>query len=331
MASYIGRRKFLATLGGGAAAWPLAARAQQPAIPVIGFLDSRPADAMSERLRAFRQGLKDTGYVEGENLAIVYRFAENQADRLPELAADLVRRQVAVIATAGPPAVFAAKAATATIPTVFIVADDPVRLDLVASIARPGGNLTGINLFNSELGAKRLELLHELVPRATRVAVLVNRVDEANTGSTLRDAEAAARAIGLQTQVLNANTSREIDTAFEAMARERPDALFVGASPFLNGRRFQLVQLAAFHRLPATYSQREIAEVGGLMSYGANIGDAYRQLGVYIGRILKGAKPADLPVVQASKFELVINAQTARMLGLTVPDKLLALADEVIE
>jgi len=231
----------------------------------------------------------------------------------------------------GPPAVLAAKAATATIPTLFVVAEDPVKLDLVASIARPGGNLTGINLFNSELVAKRLELLHELVPRAARIAVLVNPADEGNTKPTVRDAEAAGRAMALQIQVLNATTSREIDAAFEAMARERPDALFVGASPFLNGRRFQLVQLAAFHRLPATYSQREIAEVGGLMSYGANIGDAYRQLGVYVGRILKGAKPADLPVVQASKFELVINAQTARMLGVTVPDKLLATADEVIE
>jgi putative ABC transport system substrate-binding protein len=327
----IARRELLVALGGAAASWPLAARAQQPAMPVIGLLESRSPDAISDRLRAFRQGLKDTGYVEGENIAIEYRFAENQIDRLPALAADLVRRQVAVIATAGPSAAFAVKTATATIPSLFAVAEDPVRLDLVASLARPGGNLTGINVFNSELVTKRLELLRELVPRAKRVAVLVDPADEANTRSTLRDAEAAARAMGLRIQVVNATTTHEIDAAFEAMAREKADALFVGAFPFLNGRRVQLVQLAAFHRLPATYSQRETAEVGGLMSYGANLQDAYRQLGVYAGRILKGAKPADLPVVQSSKFELVINASTARMLGLTVPDKLLVAADEVIE
>jgi putative tryptophan/tyrosine transport system substrate-binding protein len=327
----IGRRELLAALGGAAAARPLTARAQQAAVPVIGLLESRSPDAISDRLRAFRQGLKDTGYVEGENIAIEYRFAENQIDRLSTLAADLVRRQVAVIATVGPSAAFAVKAATATIPSLFVVAEDPVRLDLVASLARPGGNLTGINVFNSELVTKRLELLRELVPRAKRVAVLVDRTDEANTGSTLRDAEAAARAMGLQIQVFNANTKREIDAAFEAMARDKADALFVGAFPFLNGRRVQLVQLAAFHRLPATYSQREIVEVGGLMSYGANLGDAFRQLGGYAGRILKGAKPADLPVMQSSKFELVINADTARMLGIEVPPMLLVRADEVIE
>jgi putative ABC transport system substrate-binding protein len=326
------RRAFITLLGAGAAAtWPLAARAQQPGLPVIGFLDSRPPDAISDRLRAFRQGLKDTGYVEGENIVVEYRFAENQIDRLSTLAADLVRRRVAVIATAGPSAAFAVKAATATIPSFFVVAEDPVRLDLVASLARPGGNLTGINVFNSELVTKRLELLRELVPRAKRVALLVDRADEANTGSTVRDAEAAARTMGLRIQELNASTKREIDAAFEAMAREKADALFVGAFPFLNGRRVQLVQLAAFHRLPATYSQREIAEVGGLMSYGANLGDAYRQLGVYAGRILKGAKPADPPVMQSSKFELVINADTARMLGIEVPPMLLARADKVIE
>jgi putative tryptophan/tyrosine transport system substrate-binding protein len=325
------RREFITLIGGAAAARPLTARAQQAAVPVIGLLESRSPDAISDRLRAFRQGLKDTGYVEGENITIEYRFAENQIDRLSTLAADLVRRQVAVIATAGPSAAFAVKAATATIPSLFVVAEDPVRLDLVASLARPGGNLTGINVFNSELVTKRLELLRELVPRAKRVAVLVDRTDEANTGSTLRDAEAAARAMGLQIQVFNANTKREIDAAFEAMARDKADALFVGAFPFLNGRRVQLVQLAAFHRLPATYSQREIVEVGGLMSYGANLGDAFRQLGGYAGRILKGAKPADLPVMQSSKFELVINADTARMLGIEVPPMLLARADEVIE
>src|SRR6516165_7381957 len=263
------RREFIRLLGG-TAAWPITARAQQPAIPVIGFLNSNlnstSLDTGSHLLRAFRQGLKDTGYVEGENIAIEYRFAENQVDRLPTLAADLVHRKVAVIASAGPSAAFAVKAATATIPSLFVVAEDPVRPDLVASLARPSGNLTGINVFNSELVTKRLELLRELVPRAKQVAVLVDRTDEANAGSTLRDAEAAARAMGLRIQVFNANTKREIDVAFEAMAREKADALFVGAFPFLTGRRVQLVQLAAFHRLPATYSQREIAEVGGLMS-----------------------------------------------------------------
>jgi len=324
------RRQFI-TLLGGAAAWPLAARAQQPGMSVIGLLDSRSPDAMSDRLRAFRQGLKDAGYVEGENVAIIYRFAENQMDQLPELAAELVRRQVAVIATTVSTGTFAAKAATTTIPIVFLVGEDPVRLGLVASLARPSGNLTGINLFTAELTAKRLELLRELVPQAARVAVLVNPADGPITEATLRDAEAAARAVGLQIQVLNANTSREIDAAFETMARERPDALFVATSPFFIGRRIQLVQLAAFHRLPATYSLREMAESGGLMSYGPNIADAFRQAGVYAGRILKGAKPADLPVVQSSKFELVINHQTARLLGLTVPDKLLVAADQVIE
>jgi ABC-type uncharacterized transport system substrate-binding protein len=322
------RRQFISLLGG-AAAWPLAARAQQPAMPVIGLLDIRSPDTMEGRLRAFRQGLRDTGYVERENVAIEYRWAENQVDRLPALAAELVRRQVAVFVTAGGPvAVLAAKAATTTIPVVFAVAEDPVRLGLVASLARPGGNLTGINLFTIELAAKRLELLRELVPGATRMAVLVTA---ANAETTVRDVEAAARALGLQIQVFNVSTSREIDAAFATFAHERPDALFVSGDPFLSGRRIQLAQLAAFHRLPTTYALRDYAEAGGLMSYGPSITDAFRQIGVYTGRILKGAKPADLPVVQPNKFELVINAQTARMLGLTVPPPLLALADEVIE
>jgi putative tryptophan/tyrosine transport system substrate-binding protein len=323
------RREFI-TLLGGACAWPLATRAQQPAMPVIGFLDSRPSDAISDRLRAFRQGLKDTGYVEGENVAILHRFAEDQVDRLPELAADLVRRQVAVMIATGVGA-FVAKAATATIPIIFVAAEDPAKLGLVANIARPGGNLTGINLFNTELVAKRLDLLRELVPRAARIAVLVNPADGASTETTVRDATAAAQAIGLQIQVFHANTGREIDAAFETMARDGYEALFVGASPYLAGRRVQLAQLAAFNRLPTTYSNREYVDVGGLISYGSSISDALRQVGVYAGRILRGAKPADLPVVQASKFELVINAATARMLGLTVPDKLLSLADAVIE
>jgi putative ABC transport system substrate-binding protein len=324
------RREFITLIGGAAVAWPLAARAQQ-AMPAIGFLDSRLPDAITDRLRGFRQGLKDTGYVEGENVSIVYRFAENQDDRLPELASELVRQRVAVIVTSGPLAAFAAKAATATIPITFLVGDDPVRLGLVTSLARPGGNMTGINIFNSELAAKRLELLRELVPRAARLAVLLNPADVSLTETQLKEVSAAARTMGLQIEVLNANTSLEINAAFETMGRERPDAVFVAVTPFLNGRRVQLAQLAAFHRLPATYAVRDYAEAGGLMSYGSNIVDAYRQVGIYSGRILKGAKPADLPVVQSSKFELVINAQTARMLGLTVPPTLLALADAVIE
>jgi len=286
---------------------------------------------MADRLRAFRLGLKDVGYVEGENVTIIYRFAEDQNDRLPELAAELVRRQVTVIAASATLAAPVAKAATTTIPIAFIAAEDPVRLGLVASLARPGGNLTGINFFSGELATKRLDLLHELLPRAVRVAVLVNPTDATSTASTLRDVEAAARAIGLQVQVLNASTSPEINAAFEDVGRDRPDALFVGSNSFLTARRIQVVQLAAFHRLPAVYGNRDFVEVGGLMSYGTNIIGVYRQLGIYAGRILKGTKPADLPVVQSSKFDLVINAETARMLGLAVPDKLLATADEVIE
>jgi putative tryptophan/tyrosine transport system substrate-binding protein len=310
--------------------WPLAARAQQAAMPVIGFLDPRSPDGMTERLRGFRQGLKDTGYVDGENVAIEYRWAEGQNDRLPALADELVRRRVAVIAAFGIVAANAAKAATTTIPIVFAVAVDPVRLDLVASLNRPGGNLTGVNIFTTELVTKRLELLHELVPGAVRAAVLVDPAYP-DTEVMVRDLAAAARAMGLQIQVFNATNSREINEAFASLVRERPDALFVGGEPFLNSRRVQLVNLASRHAIPATYALRDYAEVGGLMSYGPNIADAYRQAGVYAGRILKGAKPADLPVVQASKFELVINAETARLLGLTVPDKLLARADEVIE
>jgi putative ABC transport system substrate-binding protein len=326
------RREFITLLGGAAAAWPLAARAQQPAMPVIGFLNPTSPDAFADLLRAFRQGLKDTGYLEGENVAIEYRWAENQIDRLPALVAELVRRRVALIATiGGPPPVFAAKAATATIPIVFLIGEDPARLGLVASLARPGGNLTGVNFFNTELAAKRLELLRELLPTAKRVAVLVNPADATNTESVVRDAEGAAPAMGLQIQVLDASTSREIDAAFATIVRERPDALFVGPGPFFTARRVQLVLLAAIHRVPAIYPGRQYVEAGALMSYGASLVDSCRQVGVYAGRILKGAKPADLPVVQSTKFEFVINLQTARALGIDVPPTLLARTDEVIE
>jgi ABC-type uncharacterized transport system substrate-binding protein len=315
----------------GAAAWPLAARAQQTAVPVIGFLEIRSPEMITERLRAFRQGLKETGYVEGENIAIDYRWAE-QMGRLPDLAAQLVRRQVAVIVTAGGFATArAAKDATTTIPIVFGVSDDPVKHGLVASLARPGGNLTGVNLLSTELTAKRLDLLREMLPRASRIAVLVNPANTVNTQTTLREVEAAARAMGLQIQSFNASTSPEIDAAFAAFGRERPDAVFVGQDAFYNGRRLQLANWASRHALPMTSGSRDICEVGGLMSYGVNIVDTYRQEGVYTGRILKGAKPADLPVEQSAKFELVINAQTARMLGLEIPPTLLARADEVIE
>jgi len=317
-------------LVGATAACPLMARAQQPAMSVMGFLHPASVHAAGDQLRAFHQGLKEAGFVDGENVAIEYRWADNQTDRLPALAADLVRRRVAVIATVGT-AAFAVKAATTTIPIVFVGGEDPVKLGLVASLARPGGNLTGINWLGGELAAKRLELLRQLVPAATRVAVLVNPAFATLTEITLRDVDAAAPAMGLQIQVLNADTSREIDAAFEIIDRERPDALFVGPGPFFNSRRVQMAQLAARYALPATYTTRLEAEAGGLMSYGPSVTDAYRQVGIYTGRILKGAKPADLPVVQSSKFELVINAQTARMLRLTVPPTLLAIADEVIE
>jgi putative ABC transport system substrate-binding protein len=324
------RRDFIALVGG-AGAWPIAARAQKPAMPVIGFLNNQSPDTNADRLRAFRQGLKDTGYVEGENAAIEYRWAENQPDRMPVLATELVRRQVALIVTTiGTAPALVAKAATTTIPIVFAVGEDPVRLGLVANLARPGGNLTGINYLNSELVAKRLELLREMVPAATRVAVLVSPTGP-TAETTLRDVQPAARAMGIQVQIFRAGTSREIDTAFANMVQERVDAVYVGNETFFNSRRVQLVHRATLHKLPTAYSQRQYAEIGGLMSYGSNVTGAFRQVGVYAGRILKGAKPADLPVVQATKFELIINAQTARMLGLTVPEKLLAVADEVIE
>jgi putative ABC transport system substrate-binding protein len=325
------RRQFIALAGGAAAGWPLPLRAQ-PAKPVIGYLSSSPPEIAAERLRVFRQGLKETGFIEGENVAIEYRWAENQFDRLPAMAADLVRRKVSVIAATGANiTAFAAKAATATIPIVFVVSEDPVRIGLVTSLARPGGNLTGINFLNAELAAKRLELLRELVPSASRVAVLVNPSNPTTAEITLRDLEPAARNMGLQIQVVHAQTSAEINTAFALLARERPDALFVVQDALFGTRRIQLAHLATRHAIPAAFSAREYAEIGALMSYGANIVDTYRQVGAYTGRILKGEKPADLPVVQSTKLDLVINAETARTLGLTVPHSLLARADEVIE
>ena len=323
------RRAFITLLGGAAAAWPLAAQAQQPAMPVIGFLTPTSPDAQADRLRGFRQGLKETGHIEGENVTIVYRWAENQLDRVPELVADLVHRKVAVIATAGDHIALAAKAATTTIPIVFVAGEDPVRLGLVTSLARPGGNMTGVNIFVNEVVAKRLELLRELVPGVARVAVLSSPV--VSTESTLRDMAAAARAMGMQVQVFNANTGGEIDASFATLVRERPHAIFVTGAPLFTSQRVQLVLLATRHAIPATYAGRQFPEIGGLMSYGANLADAWRQVGLYAGHILKGAKAADLPVVQVSKLELVINAQAAKVLGLTVPPQLIARADEVIE
>jgi putative ABC transport system substrate-binding protein len=322
------RRDFITLVGGAAASWPLAARAQQ-AMPVVGFL--APLSIDEDQLRGFRQGLKQAGFVEGENVSILYRSAENEMDRLPALADDLARRRVAVIAAATVPAAFAAKGASGTMPVVFVAAEDPVRLGLVASLARPGGNLTGINIVAVELVAKRLQLLHELVPAAARVAVLVDPTNTTNAGTTLEEAQSAARAMGLQIQVLNARNGREIGAAFAPFERDRPDALFVATGPLFTVRRAQLATQAVRHLIPMTSANRQITEAGGLMSYGPNIAEGFRQAGLYAGRILKGEKPADLPVVQLNKFELVINAETARILGLTVPPTLLAIADEVIE
>jgi putative tryptophan/tyrosine transport system substrate-binding protein len=326
------RREFIALLGAGGlllAVKVRRARAQQASMPVIGFLNASSPEAFADRLRAFRHGLKEAGFVEGENVAIEYRWAEGQYDRLPALAAELVRRQVAVIAaTGGSPVALAAKAATATIPIVFTVPEDPVRLGLVASLARPGGNATGSNFFSGELAAKRLGLLRELIPPAARVALLI---DPATMDSILEDAKAAARTMGLQIQVVHASTTRDIEAAFASFGRERPDALLVGGGPFLFSRRIQLALLAARYEVPASYGSREYPEVGGLMSYGTSLTDAYRQVGLYAGRVLKGARPADLPVLQATKFELVINHPAAKALGIEVPPTLLARADEVIE
>jgi len=325
------RREILGVLGG-AAAWPQTARAQQSAMPVIGLLNTSSPEAYSERLRAFRQSLKDNGYVEGESANIEYRWAENHPDRLKTLADELVQRRVAVIVTTGGPAsALAAKAATTTIPIVFNVNEDPVRLGLVASLARPGGNLTGTNIFLTELTAKRLELLREFLPATKRVAVLVNPQNTITADTTTREIESAAHALGLQVRIFKAGTVQEIDTCFDMFSHERPDALFVAADPYFAGRRVQIVQHAAHQSVPVVYGVREFADVGGLISYGTSLTEGFHQIGAYAGRILKGAKPADLPVVQSGKLELVINAQTARMLGLAVPPSLIAGADEVIE
>ena len=326
----IQRREFITLLSGAAAAWPVAARAQQAAEPVVGFVNAGISDA--PLAAAFRRGLNEVGYVEGQNVTVEYHWLEGQFDRLPSLIADFVRRHVAVIATpAGNSAAQAAKAATTTIPIVFGVSEDPVKLGLVASLARPGGNATGTNFFTQEVTAKRLGLLHELVPKAVRIAALVNPANTPTAEAAQRDIPEAARTIGLQIQVLKASTSREIEATFANLVRDRIDALFVAADTFFAGRRVQFATLATRNGIVASYSSRGFPEVGGLMSYGTDIADMFRQVGVYVGQILKGAKPADLPVVQSTKFEFVLNLQTARALGLEVPPTLLARADEVIE
>ena len=324
------RRRDFITILGGAAAWPLAANAQQPAMPVIGFVNAGSSDAPLGA--AFRSGLNESGYVEGQNVTVEYHWLAGQFDRLPSLMADLVRRRVAVIATpAGNLAALTAKAATTTIPIVFSVGEDPVRLGLVASLARPGGNATGINFFNNETIARRLGLLHELVPKAVHIAALINPANTPIADAALQDIQEAARVIGLQIQVLKASTNREIEAAFATLVRDGVDALFVAPDTFFVSRRVQFATLAAHHRIPAAYNGRDFVEVGGLMSYGTDRVDTYRQVGAYAGQILKGAKPADLPVLQSTKFEFVINMQTARALGIEVPATLLAIADEVIE
>ncbi len=324
------RREFIRVFSSTVVAWPLAARAQQAAMPVVAFIRVGSANGSARFVAAFRKGLNETGYVEGQNVTVEYHWLEGQHDRLPALIGDLVRRHVAVIATPGIVPSLAAKAATATIPIVFGVGDDAVRLGLVASLARPGGNATGIDFFNGELFAKRVRLLHDLVPKAVRVAVLVNPT-ATTAKSQLREVQEAARTIGLQIQILNASTIGEIDAAFATLARERPDALFVAANAFFLERRVQFAILTARDKIPATYASRELVAAGGLMSYGTNIADMFHQVGVSTGSILKGAKTADLPVLQTTKFEFVINRTTAKALGLTVPSSVLSIADEVIE
>jgi ABC-type uncharacterized transport system substrate-binding protein len=332
MAIDIGRRQFISVLGGAAVGWPLAARAQQAAMPVVGFINGGSADGSARFAAAFRKGLNETGYVEGQNVTVEYNWLEGQYDRVPALMADLVRRHVAVIATPSLATVaLAAKAATATIPIVFGIGEDPVRFGLVASLARPGGNATGTNFFATEVAAKRLRLLHDLVPKAVRIAVLVNPASASNAESTLREVQEAAPALGLKIQILNATTIGEIDAAFASLARERPDALFVAPDALFVIRRGQFATLTAANKIPASYSNREYVAAGGLMSYGTDVADMFYRVGIYTGRILKGEKPAELPVVQSTKFEFVINLQTARALGIEVPPGVLSIADEVIE
>ena len=324
------RREFIALLGG-AAAWPLAARAQQPAMPVIGFLNTRSADVSSHLVAALRRGLAENGYVEGQTVTVEYRWANGQYDRIPALAAELANRPMAVlVATGGEPAAMAAKAATSSIPIVFGIGGDPIKLGLVASYNRPGGNATGINILTNVLAAKRLGLLHELVPKVITVGFLINPIFP-TAESPLSDTQEAARTIGVQLHVLRASTDYEIDTAFESVAQQGISALAVAADPFFNTRRDKLVALTARHAVPTIYQNREYPAAGGLMSYGIDLADVYRQIGAYAGRILKGAKPADLPVLQPTKFEFVLNLKTAKALGLTPSSGMLAIADEVIE
>jgi len=326
------RREFIALLGGAAAVWPLAARAQQPAMPVVGFVNGGAADASARYLTAFRKGLSETGYVEGQNVTVEYHWLNGQYDLIPALMGDLVRRQVAVIATPGSVvATLAAKAATSTIPIVFGSGEDPVKLGLVASMARPGGNATGVNFFAFEVASKQFGLLHELVPKAARIAMLVNPSATISADITIQAVRESARALGLEVPVVKAANSGDIDATFAALTRERADALFIMADGFFASRRVQLATLAMRDRMPASYSSREMAEAGLLMSYGTNIADMFRQVGIYTGSILKGTKPTDLPVTQPTKFEFVINLQTAKSLGLEVSPILLARADEVIE
>ena len=324
------RRDFLALLGG-AAAWPLAARGQQPAMPVVGFLSTRASGDDLHLVAAVRRGLRETGFIEDQNVAFEYRFAVNQNDRLPALAADLVRRQVPVI-TAGPtPAALAAKAATTTIPIVFEVATDPVAVGLVASLSRPGGNVTGVTNLGVEIAPKRLELLRELLPTVTNIALLINPTSPVVAEALVRDSQAAARSLGLQLHVLHASTERDLDTAFATLGRLRAGALVIGSDPFFTSRSERLAALTVRHAVPAVYEYRDFVAAGGLAGYGSHLADAYRLAGVYAGRILKGTKPANLPVQQSIKVELVINLKTAKALGVTIPLPLVGRADEVIE